>query len=223
MLMTFGQSRLPATVAGIVFAIVVATLPTAAQHTRPAESNLATTTSADHTVLVRYPKSLKVCAHRDGENPDVWSPEDCAAEIPVCDNSGHSGNVLVCLAYPAQEFHGSNLQAAAFAVSRIDNFRAKECSEKWPRTNTSDIHSTQIAGMTFNAAKAQETANSHVSAQSIYRIAHNGTCYELDVNFTTALDTAFATEDVPRKLTAAERARIRTTLLRALAGVRFAR
>jgi hypothetical protein len=194
-----------------------------AQHKPPADSKLATTASSDHAVQVRYPMSLKVCTHRDGENPDVWSPDDCAAEIPVCDNSGHAGNVLVCLAYPAQEFRGSNLQAAAFAVSRIDNFSAIECAGKWPRTNTSEIHSQQISGMKFKAAKAQETANSHVADQSIYRIAHKGACYELDVNFTIALDTAFPAEDVPRKLTAAEQEKIRTALLQALSGFQFAK
>jgi hypothetical protein len=193
---------------------------TASAQTRAQE--FASVTSPDRVFQVRYPKSLLVCAHRDGENPDVWSPEACAADIPVCDNSGHAGNVILCLAYPTDAFHGSELQAAAFSVSSIDNYAsAKECVQKWPRSNTSDIHSEEVGGLHFQAAKASETGNSHVADQRIYRIFHKGVCYELDLNVTTALDSAFAAEDAPRKLTEEERAKIKDALMQALRGVRF--
>lgn len=176
----------------------------------------------DRIFEVRYPKSLRLCTHLDGENPDVWSHADCRAEIPVCDNSGHAGDVLGCVAYPAEEFKKTELQAAAFAVSRIDNLRsANDCAQKWPRRDTTDIHGEQIAGLKFQAARAVQTESSHVSEQTIYRIFHGGACYELDVNVTTALDSAFAAEDVPRKLTADERGKIKSTLRRALEGFRF--
>ena len=178
-------------------------------------------TSSDRAFQVHYPKSLLTCSHRDGENPDVWSPEACAADIPVCDNSMHGGNVILCLAYPTSEFKGSELQAAAFAVSRIDNFTANECTQKWARSSTSDIHPEQIAGLKYQAARASETASSHVADQRVYRIFHKGACYELDVSLSIALDSAFATEDVPRKLTPAEREKIENTMLRALYGFRF--
>lgn len=179
-------------------------------------------TSSDRVFRVRYPKSLLVCAHRDGENPDVWSPEACAADIPVCDNSGHAGNVILCLAYPTDALKGSELQAAAFSVSSIGNYsNSKECLEKWPRSNTSDVHSEEIGGLKFQAARATETGNNHVAEQHIYRIYHGAACYELDINLTTALDTAFAAEDAPRKLSREERHTIEGTLMKALAGFRF--
>lgn len=192
------------------------------QARKRASSDLDRVASADHRVEVRYPKALLVCTHLDGENPDVWSHEACMAEIPVCDNSGHAGDVLVCLAYPAEEFKKTDLQAAALAVSRIENLRAaKECREKFARSDTSDMHSERIAGMEFQVARAVQTESSHVSEQNIYRIFHRGACYELDVNLTTALDSAFAAEDVPRKLTAEEREKIKSTLRQALEGFRF--
>jgi len=205
--------------ASVGLAVTFASWTPSAQ-TRPQE--FTSITSSDSVFRVRYPKSLLVCSHRDGENPDEWSPQDCAADIPVCDNSGHAGNVILCLASPTAEFQRSELQAAAFSVSRIDNLTgAKECLQKWPRTDTSDIHSEAIGGLQFQAAKARETGNSHVAEQHIYRIFHKGACYELDVNLTLALDTAFAPEDVPRKLTTAEREKIKDLLMRALRGFRF--
>lgn len=185
-----------------------------------AQPELSTVVSADHTVQVRYPKSLQVCKHNDGENPDVWSPEACAADIPACDTSGHSGNVLLCLAYPAGDFHGSELQAAAFAVSRITNFNESECMQKWARTGTTEIHSERIGSLKFQAARAEESEQNHVADQHIYRIYHKA-CYELDINVVIALDTALAVEDVPRKLTSAEREQIRDALEQALAGFRL--
>jgi hypothetical protein len=201
---------------------LIAGLASQAASAQTRAQELASVTSPDRVFQVRYPKSLLVCAHRDGENPDVWSPEACAADIPVCDNSGHAGNVILCLAYPTDAFHGSELQAAAFSVSSIDNYAsAKECAQKWPRSNTSDIHSEDVGGLHFQAAKAAETGNGHVAEQSIYRIFHKGTCYEVDVNLTVALDSAFAAEDKPRKLTPAERQTIQQTLIKAVSGFRF--
>jgi hypothetical protein len=191
------------------------------------KAELATLTGTAGEFQIRYPKNLLVCTHLDGENPDVWSREECIADIPVCDNSGHAGDVLACLAYPAgglkkDELKKSELQAAAFSVSRIGNLHtAKECLEKWARSNTTDIHSERIAGMEMQAARAEQTESSHVSEQNIYRVFHAGSCYELDVNLTTALDSAFAAEDVPRKLTPAEREEIKRSLHEAMEGFRF--
>jgi hypothetical protein len=208
----------------IVCSWIIATLPITplvcgqTGHPRP---QLRSVTSPDKTFEVRYPASLLVCAHRDGENPDVWSPKECAAEIPVCDSSGHAENVLSCLASPMHEFQKSNLQAAAFSVSRLDNLSAAECQQKWPRANTSNLHTEQVAGLTLHAATAQESANNYVSEQLMYRVAHKGACFELDVNLTTALDAAFAMEDLPRKLTPDEQQKVKNTLLQALHGFRF--
>ncbi len=179
-------------------------------------------TSPDRIFQVRYPNSLAVCSHRDGENPDVWSPDVCVANIPVCDNSGHAGEVMMCLAYPAGEFRKSELQAAAFAVSRIDNVRiASDCMQRWPRSNTSQIRGEKISGVKFEAADAEESANNHVNSETIYRTFHGGACYELDVNIAIAQQTAFAPEDAPRKLTAEEREQVKITLMQAVAGFRF--
>ncbi len=193
----------------------------------PASSSLAQKAemsaidSKDGVFQVHYPKSLLVCSHLDGENPDVWSPKECMAEVPVCDNAGHAGDVLMCLAYPASEFGTTNLQAAAFAVSRLSNLNAQECVRKWARSNTTDSHEEKIGGLSLRAAKSEETTSSNLAGQSAYRIFHRGACYELDVNLVTATDAAFAAEDAPRKLTPAEHDEIVESLRRALAGFKF--
>jgi hypothetical protein len=163
------------------------------------------------------------CEHLDAENPDVWSPQEmCVASIPVCDSSGHAGNVLACLAYPTGEFHGSELQAAAFAVNDLDSFRTeKDCMQKRASGTVSDAHTERIRGVKFQAGKIVETQGSYVAEHLIYRAFHKNVCYELDVNISTALDTAFAAEDKPRKLTPAERDKIKASLMQAMKGFAF--
>lgn len=180
-------------------------------------------TAADGSFHIKYPQFLALCQDLDGENPDVWSPQNtCAAAIPVCDSSGHAGNVLACLAYPKTEFRGSELQGAAFAVSRLDIFpTAKECLQRWPSRDTSDIHEERIGGMRLQSARVVETQGSYVAEHLIYRAFHKNACYELDVNISIALDSAFAAEDAPRKLTTGEREKIKAGLVQALEGFRF--
>jgi hypothetical protein len=180
-------------------------------------------TSHDENFQVKYPQSLVRCERLDAENPDVWSPErGCAAPIPVCDNSGHSGEVVACLAYPLDGFHGSELQAAAFSVSRLDGFSsATECVKRWASRDTRDVHAERIGALNFQMAKVAETETSYVADHSIYRTFHNAACYELDVNISIALPSAYAAEDVPRKLTDTERAKIKASLTQALHGFRF--
>ncbi|MGA8432495.1 MAG: hypothetical protein WB729_21895 [Candidatus Sulfotelmatobacter sp.] len=188
-----------------------------------AKPELATLTSRDATFQVKYPQYLVRCEHLDAENPDVWSPEGaCVASIPVCDSSGHAGNVLGCLAYPMNDFHGSELQAASLAVSLLDSFgTAGECMRNWTNRDTSNVHEERIRGVRFQAAKVAEMQGSYVAEHSAYRVFHKGACYELDINVSTALATAFAAEDAPRKLTPAERDKIKASLTEALEGFRF--
>jgi hypothetical protein len=195
----------------------------AAHKPAAARSELRAVTSADAVLQVSYPKYLVRCQHLDAENPDVWEPENaCAASIPVCDSSGHSGNVLVCLGYPVSDFQGSELQAAALSVNRLDNLgTASECRQRWARPNTTDVHSESIHGLKFEVAKAVETEASHVADHYMYRTFHKAACYELDVNISIALDSAFAAEDAPRKLTEPEREKIKAGLMEALRGFRF--
>ena len=201
----------------------IANAQTAGKKNAASASELGILTSHDGDFQVKYPQTLIRCERLDAENPDVWSPEHgCAAPIAVCDNSGHSGEVVACLAYPLADFHGSELQAAALSVSRLDGFStAMECVKRWASADTHEVHSEKIGALTFQAAKVVETETSHVADRSIYRTFHNATCYELDVNVSIALASAFAAEDVPRKLTDAERDKIKASLTQALQGFRF--
>jgi hypothetical protein len=206
--------------AAFVFVAAASILAAAGQSK---DSKLRTWSSAGAVFQIEYPQNLVRCEHLDAENPDVWSPEaTCAAPIPVCDSSGHAGNVLACLAYPASEFHGSELQAAAFAVSRIDSFHLEsDCLQRWGSPDVSDVHAEQIRGVKFQAAKVEESQGNYVAEHSVYRTFHKDACYELDVNISTALDSAFAAEDRPRKLSAADRGKIKGALTQALGSFRF--
>jgi hypothetical protein len=213
----------PLPLAAVAMVSVFASSQVADHKPAAARSQLRTVDSADAVLQVSYPQYLVRCEHLDAENPDVWEPENaCAASIPVCDSTGHSGNVLVCLGYPVSGFEGSELQAAAFSVSRLDNLgTASDCRQRWARPDTTDVHAESIHGVRFEAAKAVEKEASHVADHSMYRTFHKAACYELDVNISIALDSAFAAEDVPRKLSEAEREKIKAGLMEALRGFRF--
>jgi hypothetical protein len=187
------------------------------------KTGLGTFTSSGGIFQIKFPQNLVRCEHLDAENPDVWSPQEtCMASIPVCDSSGHAGNVLACLAYPTSGFHGSELQAAAFAVNTLDSFRAaKDCMQTRTSGDVSDVHAEQIRGIKFQAGKVSETQGSYISEHLIYRTFYRNACYELDVNISTALDAAFAVEDKPRKLTPAERDQIKASLKQAMEGFAF--
>jgi hypothetical protein len=215
-----------------IFALSLAVFASlsAVAHAQAASPKMATSrpvlsvfTSHDTDFQVKYPQLLIRCERLDAENPDVWSPPSgCAASIPVCDNSGHSGEVAACLAYPLDSLRGSELQAAALSVSRLDGFSsAAECKKRWARHDTHDIHAEQLGALTFQVGKTVEQEAGHVADRSLYRIFHGGACYELDVSLSIALASAFAPEDLPRKLTPAERARITALLTHALHGFRF--
>jgi|ERR1700722_1479385 len=206
--------------AAFVFVAAAGILSAAGQST---DAKLRTWSSPGAVFQIEYPQNLVRCEHLDAENPDVWSPEAvCAAAIPVCDSSGHAGNVLACLAYPASEFRGTELQAAAFAVSRIDSFRMEnDCLQRWGSPNASDLHAEQVRGVKLQAARIEESQGNYVAQHFVYRTFHKDACYELDVNISTAQDNAFAAEDKPRRLTSAEREKIKGALAQALQGFRF--
>jgi hypothetical protein len=206
--------------AALVSVVAAGILPSASQSK---DAKLRIWSSPRAAFQIEYPQNLVRCEHLDAENPDVWSPEAaCAASIPVCDSSGHAGNVLACLAYPASEFPRSELQAAAFAVSRVDSFRLEnDCLQRWGSPNASDLQAEQIRGVKFQAARVEESQGNYIAQHFVYRTFHKDACYELDVNISTALDNAFAAEDKPRKLTSAEREKIKGALTQALQGFRF--
>jgi hypothetical protein len=194
-----------------------------ARNSAPAQPKPSTITIREGSFEIKFPLMLIRCERRDGENPDVWSPEHgCAASIPVCDNAGHSGEVLVCLAYPLDEFRGSELQGAALSVSRLDGYNsASDCAKRWPSRDTRDIHTQRIGTLSLQAATAVERETSHVAERYLYRVFHNRACYELDITLATALPSAFAAEDVPRNMTEEERRKVKASLMEALRSFRF--
>src|SRR5579859_1397925 len=98
----------------LAVAAIASGIATAQTPTRKPAAKLDSTTLTSHEsdFRLKYPSSLIRCDRMDAENPDVWSPpRGCTAAIPVCDNSGHSGEVEACVAYPLDDFRGSELQA----------------------------------------------------------------------------------------------------------------
>lgn len=119
---------------------------------------------------------------KDPKQGNWWVPtRSCEAVIPVCTYASLSKDATVaCIAYPAETMNGTNFEAAAFTVNKLDEATADEClqvTEPHPATS----HKVKINGETFDAFDVGGAAAGSFSAADAYRNFHQNRCYELDV------------------------------------------
>ena len=138
-------------------------------------------TSPDGMFAFEYPKSLIKC-EKDPKQENRWIPaRSCEAYTPVCTDAASTKDaIVVCIAYPAETIIGTNFQAAAFSVSRLDAITADEClrvTEPHPATS----HRKKVNGVTFDVFDVGGPAAGNWLAADAYRNFHQNTCYELDL------------------------------------------
>ncbi len=143
-------------------------------------------TSPDGTFAFEYPKSLIKC-ERDSKQADWWIPaRSCEAYTPVCTDAASTEDAtVVCIAYPAETIIGTNFQAAAFSVSRLDAITAEEClrvTEPHPATS----HKEKVNGVTFDVFYVGGAAAGNLLDADSYRNFHQNRCYELDLRIAFA-------------------------------------
>lgn len=148
-------------------------------------------TSPDGVFAFEYPKSLIKC-ERDPKQADWWIPaRSCEAVIPVCAyNSLTKDATVVCIAYPAETLLGTNFEAAAFTVNKLDEASADEClriTEPHPATS----RKVNVNGMTFDMFDMDGVAAGSFLAGEAYRSFHQNRCYELDLRIAAANPGAF--------------------------------
>jgi hypothetical protein len=136
--------------------------------------------SQDGTFAIEYPSSLIKC-ERDPKQSDQWIPtRSCEAYTPVCTDAASTKDAtIVCIAYPAEKFSGTNFEAAAFSVNRLDAITAEGClqvTEPHPATP----HKEKVNGVTFDVFDVGGVAAGHWLAADAYRSFHQNRCYELD-------------------------------------------
>ena len=157
--------------------------PMASDPQQPAarkESNLRFI-SPDGLFAFEYPHSLIKC-ERDPKQSDLWIPaRSCEAMIPVCAYASLTKDAtVVCIAYPAETLIGTNFEAAAFTVNKLDEATADEClhvTEPHPATSRKE----KINGVTFDVFNVGGVAAGHLLAADAYRSFHQNRCYELDL------------------------------------------
>lgn len=138
-------------------------------------------TSTDGTFAFEYPKSLIKC-ERDPKQADSWIPaRSCDGVIPVCAYASLTKDATVaCIAYPAETLIGTNFEAAAFTVNKLDEATAEEClqvTEPHPATS----HKEKVNGVTFNVFDVGGVAAGSLLDADAYRNFHQNRCYELDL------------------------------------------
>ena len=138
-------------------------------------------TSPDGTFAFEYPKSLIKC-ERDPKQEDSWIPaRSCEAVIPVCSYASLTKDATIaCIAYPAETLAGTNFEAAAFSVNKLDEATADErlqVTDPHPATS----HKEKINGVTFDVFDVGGVAAGSFLAADAYRNFHQNRCYELDL------------------------------------------
>lgn len=106
--------------------------------------------SPDGMFAFEYPNSLIKC-ERDPKQSDWWIPaRSCEAVIPPCAYASLTKDAtVVCIAYPAETLIGTNFEAAAFSVNKLDEATAEEClqvTEPHPATS----HKEKVNGVTLH-------------------------------------------------------------------------
>jgi len=106
--------------------------------------------SPDGMFAFEYPKSLIRC-ETDPKQADRWTPaRSCEAVIPVCAYASLTKDAtVVCIAYRAETLIGTNFEAAAFSVNKLDETTADEClrvTEPHPATS----HKEKVNGVTLD-------------------------------------------------------------------------
>ncbi len=148
-------------------------------------------TSPDGAFAFEYPRSLIKC-ERDPKQADSWIPaRSCEGVIPVCAyNSLTKDATVVCIAYPAETLLGTNFEAAAFTVNKLDEATEDEClriTEPHPATS----RKVNVNGMTFDMFDMDGVAAGSFLAGEAYRNFHQNRCYELDLRIAAANPGAF--------------------------------
>ena len=164
--------------------------------------------SQDGTFAIEYPNSLIRC-ERDPKQSRQWIPtRSCEAYMPVCTDAASTEDAtVVCIAYPAEKFSGTNFEAAAFSVNRLNAITAEGClqvTEPHPATP----HKEKVNGVTFDVFDVGGVGLGNWLAADAYRSFHQNRCYELDLrvaftniaNFDPGTVKAFDSEAVNRSL-----------------------
>ena len=143
-------------------------------------------TNPDGTFTFSYARSIVKCA-RDPKQSDWWIPaESCEAYTPVCSHFDGSGdNTIVCVSYPAATMKGTNFEAAAFSVNRINAHTMDEClniAEPTVRTRRTE----KVNGVTFTVFEIADAGLGNGSSGEAYRSFHRNMCYELDITLAFA-------------------------------------
>ncbi len=118
--------------------------------------------------------------------------------IPVCLDSLVTQSLLACIQYRGSEFSGTNFGGAALQVTLVKGVTPKTCTNPplpadGPRFELDKSAPTKtINATTFSHGTFSGVAAGHSATSDLYRVVHNGECYELAINIT---QTTFANFD----------------------------
>lgn len=141
--------------------------------------------SRDGRFAFKYRNPLVRC-ERDAKQADRWIPaQSCQAVIPVCSDFSGSGTTVACVAYPAADAKGTNLQAAAFSVNQIKAISIDECLNITDSSVTSR-RKENVNGVTFTVFATSGGAAGSLMDGEAYRSFHQNTCYELDISIASS-------------------------------------
>jgi len=176
-----------------------------------------TLTSPDGTFEIRYPRFFSLCRQPQPDNPEAWTPEDpCLSYIPVCEDTA-----VVCVAYPAREYKGSNFQAAALSISEIADAKTENgCLKEDSSIDTKTIHSEIVNGVKFKIISGGEGGLGNFLDKYIYMNVHHGKCYRLQVGIASSNYANYDPGSI-KEFTASDAKHVHNSLDRVVRSFRF--
>ena len=157
---------------------------------RPA-NGLKAFTAPNGVFQFKHSDSLIPCERQKqgAEDDFFWTPDSCAAYIPICDDQGSQGNVTIaCFAYLRDEFEEKPaFGGAAFSVEKVTKVaNEKDClseSPGWVVDEKDSGGTIMINGVRFKVLETDGVAKSHSMDGRLYRTFHAGQCYQLSIRW----------------------------------------
>jgi hypothetical protein len=122
---------------------------------------------------------------KDPRQRGNWIPqESCESYIPICsDVYGDSAATVACVGYPANQMKGTNFEAAAFSVNKLQQAKTEaECLRvEEPPPHWRSSHAETVNGVKFRVMHTDGVAMGNLTDSHVYRSFHRNNCYELGI------------------------------------------
>jgi hypothetical protein len=192
-----------------------------------AQTTLRTFTSEDGAFQFQYPRVLLRCALEEAEKgqPGSWVPADaCSSQDGLCGDEDSPAVTIVCFAYPKEEFKDKPaFDAAAFFVAQVPAATTlKTCLRGSPDWRSGSPQKATVSSASARLFHVSDAGLGSSQEGDIYRVFHDGVCYELGIQEATTNPAGFDPGSI-QEFTKRDQAEVRARLQQALDSFTFSK